>query len=90
MHTGEDAHWHLAGVVANKHFIDFQDRTELSIQCLSRDVRQVKIDLVLTSHPLTFNADLEYFARGDVAGNEIAVGGKLFLEEVPSFFFWYR
>ena len=77
-------------IVAHKHFVNFQNRAEFPIQCLGIDVRQIKVDLILRAHALAFNADLENFARGDVARDEIAVGRKLLFEEIPALTFRYR
>ena len=77
------------GSSPTKHFVDFENRAELSIQHLGGDVRQVEIDLILTTNTFAFYADLKNFASGNVAGDQIAVGGKLLLEEIPALGFRY-
>jgi hypothetical protein len=47
-------------------------------------VRQVEVDLVLAVDAVAVEADLEDFARGDVARDEVAVGRVLLFEEVPA------
>src|SRR6266705_3489231 len=47
MNSGENPHGHMARIIADEHFIDFQDRAQLFVERLCRDVGQIEIDLVL-------------------------------------------
>src|SRR2546423_11788642 len=84
MHAREDTHRHMTRIVADEHLINFENRTEFPIQHLSRDVRQIEINLILTAHPLALDADLEYLSGGNITRNEITVGRILLFEKIPT------
>src|SRR4051812_26074654 len=67
MYAGKDSHRHVARVVADKHLVDFENRAELLVQSLRRDVRQIQVDLILAVDAHAFETDLENLARRDVA-----------------------
>src|SRR5882724_157095 len=87
MDAGKNAHRYVAWIVADKHLVDFQNRTEFSIQDLRRDVREVEINLVLTADSVTVKANLKDLARGNVPGYKIAVSRILFLKKIETLFF---
>ena len=87
MHAGKDAHRHLARIVANEHFIDFQNRAELLIERLSGYVREIEIDLVLAIHSEAIETDLKNLAGGDVPRHQIPVRRIFFFEEIKALFF---
>src|SRR5438132_9616636 len=84
VHTGKDAHWHVTWIIADEHLVDFQDRAKLFIERLRRDVRQIEIDLVLAIDAHAGETNLKDFSRGDVTGNQIAIGGIFLFEEIPT------
>src|ERR1044072_9331543 len=84
MPAEEDAHRDVARVVADEHLVNFQNRAELLVESLGRDVRQVEVDLILAVDAVAVETDLEDFARRNVAGDEVAVGWILLFEEVPA------
>ena len=77
----------MARVVADEHLVDFQNRAQFTVEGFRRNVRQIKIDLILAAYPLAFQTDLENFSRGNVARDQIAVGRVLVFEKIPAFFF---
>ncbi len=81
---GEDFHRHFARVDALELFVDFQNAAELQVECVSRDVRQVEIDAqpVALDAQVLVRADVEDFARGNVAGHEVAILRIALFEEV--------
>ena len=82
--AGEDTHRDVARVVADEHLVDFENRAELAVESLGRDVRQIEVDLVVAVDAEAVEADLENLARRDVARDEVAVGRVLLFEEVPA------
>src|SRR5258705_10360329 len=80
----------MSRIIAHKHFVNFKDRAKFSVQSLRGNMRQIEVDLVFSADALAFDTDLENFAGGDVARNEISVGRKLLLEKIPTFVFRYR
>src|SRR5689334_17803736 len=90
MDAREDAHGHVTGIVADEHLIDLKNRTELSIEGLGGNVRQVEIDLILPADAHTVETHLEDRTRRDVARHEIAVRRILLFEEIQSLFFGNR
>ena len=84
MHAGKDPHRHVTRIVADEHFVDFEDRAELAIQGFGRDVGQVEIDLVLAADAFALDANLEDFARRDVARDEVAVRRILLFEKIKT------
>src|SRR5438876_3964320 len=90
MHAWEDAHWHVPRIVTDEHLVDFQNRSEFLVERLSRNVSEIEIDLVFAVDSKTIKTHLEDFARGDVARNEIAIGGILLFEKIPTLFFGDR
>ena len=83
MHTGKDAHWHVTGIIADEHLVDFQDRAELFIERLRRDVCQIEIDLVVAVDTHAGETNLKDFSCRDIAGDQIAIGGIFLFEEIP-------
>src|SRR5690349_607183 len=73
MDTREDAHRHVSRIRTDEHFIDLEDRAELACECLSRNVGQIEIYLVLAADAVAFETYLEDLASGDIPRNEIAV-----------------
>src|SRR5256885_16975790 len=90
MHAGKDAHWHVPRIVADEHLVDFQNRSEFLVERLSRNMRQIEIDLIFAVDPKTLETHLEDFARGDVAGHQIAVSRILLFQKIKTLFFRYR
>src|SRR5687767_3917957 len=84
MHARKDPHRNVPWIVTDKHLVDLEYRAELSRQGLGGNVRQIEVHLVLTGYTMTFETNLKYLTRRDVAGNEIAVCGIFFFEEVPT------
>ncbi len=86
---GEDLHRVVVRVDADELLVDLEDAGELVAEELLVLVREVEVDLVLVlarvrvedAAPLV-EARLEERARGDVAGDEVAVAGVHPLEEV--------
>src|SRR5437016_14679978 len=87
MHAGKDAHWHVPRIVADEHLVDFQNRSEFLVERLSRNMRQIEIDLIFAVDPKTIETHLEDFARGDVAGYQIAVSRILLFKKIQTLFF---
>jgi hypothetical protein len=77
-------------IVAHEHFIDLENRSQLSVECFRRDVSQVEEDLVLAADTLSFDTYLEDFTSSNVTRDEVAVGRILLLEEVETLFFRNR
>jgi hypothetical protein len=85
VHAGEDLHGHVARIVADELLVDFENAFELAIERGAVDVGEVEVD-----HGLAVDAEAELVdhlvngARGDVAGDEVAVLGIPLFEEVPA------
>src|SRR2546421_3043921 len=90
MHARKNSHRHVAWVVADEHLVDFEDRAELAIQSLGRNMRQIEIDLILAIDAIAVQADLEDFARGDVARHEVAVSRIFLFQKIPTLALWNR
>ena len=90
MDAGEDAHRHVTRIVAHKHFVNLQDRPELLIERLCRNMGQIEEDLILAIHAHAVETDLEDFTCGNVARHQVAVGGILLFEKIPAFLFGNR
>src|SRR5882724_4218858 len=87
MDAGKNAHRYVAWIVPDKHLVDFQNRTEFSIQDLRRNVREVEINLVLPTDAVTVEANLKDLARGNVPGHKIAVSRIFFLKKIETLCF---
>ena len=87
MHAREDTHRHMPRIVADEHLVDLENRAELSVQCLSRDVSQVEINLVLAADAVAIETDLKDFARRNVARHKIAVRRIFLFKKVASALF---
>jgi len=85
MHARKDAHRHVSRIIADKHFIDFENCAELAIQCFCRDVSEIQINLVLGVDAFAFETDLEDLARGNVARNQVAVSRILLFKKIETF-----
>ncbi len=88
MDTGKDSHRHVVRIIADKHFVDFENCAELAIECFFGNVGHVQEDLVLATNAETIDAYLKDLARRDVAGNKVAVTRILLFEEVPTLGLW--
>src|SRR5919205_320069 len=84
MDAGEDAHRHVTRIVTHEHLVDLENRAELSIESFSGNVRQVEINLVLSTDTHTIETHLKDRARCDVTRHEIAVSRILLFEEIQS------
>src|SRR6185436_9696014 len=67
VHTRKDAHRHVTRIVANKHLVNLQYRAELPLENFSGNVRQIEINLVLTTDTHALDAHLEDLTRRDIA-----------------------
>ena len=89
MHGGENLHWLSKRIGADEFFVDFEDAFEFAEDRLAADflddVAKIEIDHVPAADAEAFLANLEDFPRGDVAGDEVAILGIFFLEEVIAF-----
>src|SRR5437870_13918711 len=83
VHTWKDAHWHVTWIIADEHLVDFQDRTELFIERLRRDVCQIEVDLALAVDAHAGQTNLKDFSCRDIAWDQIAIGGIFLFEEIP-------
>ncbi|KKN36540.1 hypothetical protein LCGC14_0772460, partial [marine sediment metagenome] len=86
MHGRINLHGHPARIDALEFFVDFQDAAELQVERRRRDVRQIEIDAqaVLLDAQALGGADVEDFARGDVARHQVAVFRIALFEKVVS------
>jgi len=39
-------------IVADKHFVNFEDGAKFAVECFGRDMREIEIDLILSTTPL--------------------------------------
>ena len=67
--------------------VDFQDAAQLAVQLIGRQVADVEVDAEpVLLHAQSFaGADVEDLPGGDVAGDQVAVLGIAFFEEVVAF-----
>src|SRR5215813_13110558 len=84
MDAREDAHRHMTRIVADEHLVNLENRAELSIESLGRNVCQVEIHLVLPTDTHAFETHLKDRARGDVTRHEIPVRRILLFEEIQT------
>src|SRR5687767_865110 len=84
MHARKDPHRNVPWIVADKHLVYLEYRTELSRKGLGGNVRQIQVHLVLAGDAMTFETNLKYLTCRDVAGHEVAVSRVFFFEEVPT------
>src|SRR5215203_5508708 len=84
MHAWKDTHRHVTRIVTNEHLVDLEDGAEFSVKSFSRNVRQIKVDLVFTAEAKTVDTHLEDLSRCDVARHEVAVGRIFFFEKIPT------
>ncbi len=88
MHAGKNLHGRVAGVVAHKLLVDFENAFQLAVENLAVDVGEVEIN-----HRLAVDAEvvledhLEDGAGSDVARHQVAVLGIPLFQEIPAFFF---
>ena len=80
----------MARIIADEHFVDFQNRPEFLVERLSRNVRQVEINLVLAISAEAIETHLKDFARGNIARDQIAVSRIFLLEKIPALFLGNR
>src|SRR6266496_3514434 len=88
MDAGKNAHRDMPRVIANKHFINFENCAQLPIEYFSRNVREIQINLILASPAVALQAYLKYLPCGDVPGNEVAVSGILLLQKIETLSLW--
>src|SRR5437870_7579710 len=81
MNSGENPHGHMARIIADEHFVDFQNRPELFVERLCRNVSQIEINLVLAIGAKAIETHLKDLARGNIAGDQIAVSRIFLLEK---------
>lgn len=91
MDGGEDFHGLIEGIGSDEFLVDFEDPFEFAedffASDLFDDVAEVEVDHISPADAEAFLADLEDFAGGDVAGDEVTVLGVAFFEEVVAFVF---
>ena len=88
MHAGENLHGLFAWIDAAEFFVDFEDAFELAIERSAIDVRDVKINSRLAIEAELFLIDdAMNGARGNIAGNEVAIFGIPLFEEVEALVF---
>ena len=83
MYARENAHWHVTRIIPDEHLVDLQDGAELFVERLSRNVRQIEIDLVLAVDAHAGETNLKDFSRRDIARNQIAIGRIFLFEKIP-------
>ena len=88
MHAGENLHGHVAGIVADKLLVNFENAFQLAIENLAIDVGEVEIN-----HRLAIDAEVVFVnhlvngAGGDVAGHQVAVLRIPLFQEIPALAF---
>src|SRR5439155_10404313 len=90
MHARKNAHWHVPWIVAHEHLVNLQDGAEFLIERLSRNVREIEINLVLAVDPKAIDTNLKDLARGNITWHQIAVSRILLFEKIPTLFFGDR
>src|SRR5262249_7280409 len=49
VHTGKDPHRHVTWIVADKHLVDLEDRSQFSIENFGGNVCEIEINLILST-----------------------------------------
>src|SRR3954470_17774617 len=84
VNAGEYPHRHVSRIVTNEHFVDLENCPEFFGEGFRRNVRQIKVNLVLTADTFALQANLKYLSSGDVSWNEIAICRILLFQEIPA------
>jgi hypothetical protein len=87
MHGGKNLHRGVPRIDALEFFVNLQNAGEFAVQHFARELAHVEIDagtVLLHAQPF-LQADLEYFARGDIARHEVAVLRIAVFEKIVAF-----
>src|SRR6185369_5899745 len=84
MHARKDSHRYVTRIVADEHLVNLENRAEFSIESFGGNVRQVEINLVLTTNTFALDTYLKDLAGRNVARHEVAVSRILLFEEIPA------
>src|SRR4051812_39042238 len=87
MNAWENSHRHITRVVADKHFVNFEYRSESLGKCFCRDMCQVEINLILSADTFAFQTNLKDLTRCYISRNEIAVCRISVLKKIPALIF---
>src|SRR4051794_12914693 len=87
MNARKYAHRHVPRVVADEHFIDLENRSQLSIQGFRRQMGQIQKYLVFAVYPHSVKTHLEDLASGNIARDQITVSRIPLFKEVESLVF---